>query len=81
VAGNVKEWCRNLANGQDRYILGGAWDDPPYMFADPDVQSPLGRKSNFGGRLVRYVTEPPPKEVMAAVPYAFRDYAKRKTSF
>ena len=24
-----------------RFILGGAWDEPLYMFLDPDAQSPF----------------------------------------
>ena len=31
MAGNVKEWCWNTA-GAKRYILGGAWNEPVYMF-------------------------------------------------
>ena len=32
MAGNVKEWCWNEAGSGKRYILGGAWDEPLYMF-------------------------------------------------
>jgi eukaryotic-like serine/threonine-protein kinase len=39
MAGNAKEWCWN-ATGSKRYILGGAWNEPPYMFVDIDAQSP-----------------------------------------
>ena len=35
MAGNVKEWCVN-AVGSDRYILGGAWNEPA-------TRSPLRR--------------------------------------
>ena len=31
MAGNVKEWVLN-ATGAKRYILGGAWNEPVYMF-------------------------------------------------
>ncbi len=34
MAGNVKEWCWNEAGPAKRYILGGAWDEPAYMFND-----------------------------------------------
>ena len=37
MAGNVKEWCLNAA-GAKRYILGGAWNEPVYMFNDPDAR-------------------------------------------
>jgi serine/threonine protein kinase/formylglycine-generating enzyme required for sulfatase activity/dienelactone hydrolase len=76
MAGNVKEWCWN-ASGEKRYILGGAWNEPVYMFTDPDAQPPLRRASNFGFRLVKY---PSPLSSAAAAPMvaAFRDYSKEK---
>ena len=37
MAGNVKEWCSN-ATRQRRFLLGGAWNEPRYMFADYDAQ-------------------------------------------
>jgi formylglycine-generating enzyme required for sulfatase activity/tRNA A-37 threonylcarbamoyl transferase component Bud32 len=43
MAGNVKEWIWNEAGSGRRYILGGAWDEPNYMFVDPDAQSPFLR--------------------------------------
>ena len=30
LAGNVKEWIWNETDGR-RYVVGGAWNDPPYM--------------------------------------------------
>ena len=52
MAGNVKEWCWNNA-GAKRYILGGAWNEPAYMFTDADAQSPLARSPTFGFRCIR----------------------------
>ena len=43
MAGNVKEWVWNEAESGKRYVLGGAWDEPNYMFIDPDAQSPFLR--------------------------------------
>jgi formylglycine-generating enzyme required for sulfatase activity len=37
MAGNVKEWCWNEARDL-RYILGGAWNEPPYSYEDTDAQ-------------------------------------------
>ena len=54
LAGNVKEWCSNEAPGQRRYILGGGWDEPPYLFRDADARSPFDRGHNFGFRTVKY---------------------------
>ena len=41
MAGNVKEWCWNEIGGR-RYIRGGAWNEPAYMFSDLDARHPLG---------------------------------------
>lgn len=46
MAGNVKEWTANAA-GDERYILGGAWDEPSYAFSGPDARSPFARESTF----------------------------------
>jgi hypothetical protein len=60
MAGNVKEWCRN-ATGSDRYILGGAWNEPTYMFRlDPDARPPLERLATHGFRCARPIGEPDP---------------------
>jgi len=58
MAGNVKEWTANAA-GDDRYILGGAWDEPAYAFTNPDARSPFARATTFGFRCVRRPTPPP----------------------
>src|SRR5271157_1438280 len=55
MAGNVKEWCSNEAISGKRFILGGAWDEPSYMFFDPDARSPWERSANFGFRCAKYV--------------------------
>ncbi len=54
MAGNVKEWCFNEAPSDLRYILGGGWDEPPYLFRDTDARSPFDRGRNFGFRTVKY---------------------------
>jgi formylglycine-generating enzyme required for sulfatase activity/dienelactone hydrolase/predicted Ser/Thr protein kinase len=55
MAGNVKEWCWNEADEGRRYILGGGWDEPLYMFREPDARSPFDRNEANGFRTVRYV--------------------------
>jgi dienelactone hydrolase len=57
LAGNVKEWCWNRADSTRRYILGGAWDEPVYMFNDPDARSPFDRAATFGFRCVKYAPD------------------------
>jgi len=76
MAGNVKEWCWN-STGTKRYILGGAWNEPVYMFTDPDAQPPLSRAPNYGFRLAKYLAEPV-RAAAAPVEASFRDYAKEK---
>jgi dienelactone hydrolase len=52
MAGNVKEWCLN-ADGANRYILGGAWNEPVYMFNEPDALSPFTRLPTHGFRCIK----------------------------
>jgi len=59
MAGNVKEWCWN-ATGDRRYILGGSWDEPTYMFRlRRDAQLPFERLPTHGIRCAR-IDDPPP---------------------
>jgi formylglycine-generating enzyme required for sulfatase activity/dienelactone hydrolase len=64
MAGNVKEWCWN-ASGARRYILGGGWNEPSYMFADVDAQSPWDRRPTYGLRCAKYMAPPPPDQLRA----------------
>jgi predicted Ser/Thr protein kinase/dienelactone hydrolase len=57
LAGNVKEWTSSGFEGQ-RYILGGAWNEPPYMVFAPDARPPFDRSDRNGFRCARYVTPP-----------------------
>ncbi|HJW99977.1 MAG TPA: SUMF1/EgtB/PvdO family nonheme iron enzyme [Terriglobales bacterium] len=76
MAGNAKEWCFN-ATGKGRFILGGAWNEPGYMFSEPDGQSPFARADNFGFRLVKYAVEVSPL-LTRAVDYPRRDFNTEK---
>ena len=66
LAGNVKEWIWNATDDR-RYVVGGAWNDPPYMAVNLEARTPLDRHVTHGFRLVRD-TSPPPAEAMAAIP-------------
>ncbi len=55
MAGNVREWCLNAA-GDDRFILGGGWNDEPYQFNDAYTQRSFDRSPTNGIRLVTYLT-------------------------
>ena len=52
TAGNVKEWTLNAAPTGERYILGGAWNEPAYVFSAWDARSPFARDETFGFRCV-----------------------------
>jgi eukaryotic-like serine/threonine-protein kinase len=53
TAGNAREWCWN-GWGDKRYILGGAWSDPKYMFYMSDASDPLDRSNVNGLRCAKY---------------------------
>jgi len=78
MAGNVKEWCWNATDGR-RFLLGGAWNEPSYMFWEADARPPFDRSPNLGFRCVRY-TAPPPEQLLAPRQRLFRDYTKEKPS-
>ena len=53
MAGNVKEWTWNETAGK-RYILGGAWNEPTYIFKYIVAESPLSRSATHGFRCALY---------------------------
>jgi serine/threonine protein kinase/dienelactone hydrolase len=82
MGGNAREWCSNALdeNGivtERRFILGGTWRDPPYMFTTPDAQNPFDRSPDNGFRCARYI-EPPTAQYLAPVERRLRDYTKEK---
>ncbi len=74
MAGNVKEWCWN-AIGDRRYILGGAWSEPGYMFSSADAQFPFDRSATNGFRCAKYAA-PVTGEQAAPVERLTRDYSR-----
>ena len=79
MAGNVKEWISTEADSGKRYVLGGAWDEPNYMFVDPDAQRPFLRASNIGFRCVKYIdSEAIPKIAFDVMSMPRRDLSKEK---
>ena len=77
MAGNVREWCWNSA-GANRWILGGAWSDPTYMFTFANAQSPWDRSPTNGIRCVKYLGESLPDTCTAPVQPSFRDYSNEE---
>jgi eukaryotic-like serine/threonine-protein kinase len=74
MAGNVKEWCLN-AIGDRKYLLGGGWNDPPYMYQERDARPPLDRSPTNGVRLAKYLrSEPLSATLTGSVAYLSPDY-------
>ena len=76
MAGNAKEWCWNQDGGR-RYILGGGFSEPIYMFNDADAQPPFEREVTFGFRLAKYPRAVRP-DLLAPLVREMRDYSKEK---
>ncbi len=74
MAGNVKEWSASRS-GDQRYLLGGAWSDPTYLFDEPEGASPFAREETYGFRCVLY-TGPLGDELTAPVEVVARDYRR-----
>jgi pimeloyl-ACP methyl ester carboxylesterase/predicted Ser/Thr protein kinase len=77
MAGNVKEWVWNEINGQ-RYILGGAWNEPVYMAINDDARPPMDRAAVNGFRCVKETGPSAPAAYAASVGSRARDYTKER---
>jgi hypothetical protein len=77
MAGNVKEWCLNEGRDGRRFIMGGGFGEPAYMFNHTDQQSPWDRRPNFGFRCVK-LDAPASAESAARIEVAPRDFSKQK---
>ncbi len=65
MAGNVREWCIN-PTADARYILGGAWSEPDYLYRGTDATEPMNRLAVNGFRCIK-TTEPISAEAMVAL--------------
>jgi dienelactone hydrolase len=76
MAGNVKEWCVNRL-GTDRFILGGAWNEPSHLFFEHDARDPFSRLPGYGFRTVDYLGAKPEQltALMRPVERVPRNYA------
>jgi formylglycine-generating enzyme required for sulfatase activity/dienelactone hydrolase len=80
MAGNVREWSWNEAANGRRWILGGAWNDPDYMFTVPNSLSPLDRSATNGFRCAQYgVDAKVPDSLLAHVETYSRDNRTTKS--
>ena len=78
MAGNVKEWCWNERKDHLRFILGGGFGEPTYMFGAQDAQPPWQRAPTFGFRCVKLVSKPPDATLATIDVPPVRDYSKEK---
>jgi formylglycine-generating enzyme required for sulfatase activity len=78
MAGNVKEWCWNQSAGDRRYILGGAWNEPTYLFRSCDTAPSFDRSAANGFRCVRYFSRNLPPAVVREILEKHRDYSKER---
>ncbi len=76
LAGNVREWVVNAVNRLDqRFILGGGWNDPGYAFVDAYAQPAFDRSPSNGFRCIR-PREPEPNlaNLGRTIEVPFRDF-------
>jgi eukaryotic-like serine/threonine-protein kinase len=78
MAGNVREWCWN-SSGENRFIFGGGWNEPVYVFGDLDAATPWDRSLTNGTRLVKYLGPQPLSEALTQpLRKIIRDFSKEK---
>jgi pimeloyl-ACP methyl ester carboxylesterase len=72
MAGNAREWCFNRT-GDLRYILGGAWSEPDYLYRSTDATDPYDRLAINGFRCMR-TDEPPADAALIAIEHPTYDH-------
>jgi len=78
MAGNVKEWCLN-STGAQKYLVGGSYSDPPYLYQQAEARTPLDRSPVNGIRLVKYLHPGPlPAILESPVSFELADYRNVK---
>ncbi len=77
LAGNVREWIANPVDEDLRFILGGSWRSPTYLYSSPEALSPFDRSDANGFRCVKNLG-PMPEDAALPVKRAVRDFAKFK---
>jgi eukaryotic-like serine/threonine-protein kinase len=77
TAGNVREWVANPVDNNLRFILGGSWRSPSYLYYSPESASPFDRSETDGFRCVKNLG-PLPADAAGPVIRTTRDFAKVK---
>jgi eukaryotic-like serine/threonine-protein kinase len=65
MAGNAREWLWT-AGETGRWIAGGGYNDPRYLYMEPDQASPLDRSASNGVRCMRTLQGGPVSEELRA---------------
>jgi dienelactone hydrolase len=75
----MREWTANAREPGSRYILGGGFSDPAYLFNEVYAQPEFDRSAINGIRLVRRVAETPDlQRAMAPIPRLARDLERAR---
>jgi eukaryotic-like serine/threonine-protein kinase len=77
MGGNVREWVANVVDDNLRFILGGSWKTPVYMYGTSQAAPPFDRSEDNGFRCVQN-TEAVPAGATTPVKSMARDFAKFK---
>jgi serine/threonine protein kinase/formylglycine-generating enzyme required for sulfatase activity len=78
MAGNVREWVASADDSDHRFILGGSWKSPAYLYYDPEALSPFDRSDGNGFRCVKN-TSPLPEAALTPIKrVAARDFSSYK---
>ncbi|MEM1250081.1 MAG: SUMF1/EgtB/PvdO family nonheme iron enzyme [Acidobacteriota bacterium] len=72
MAGNVREWIVN-PYGSDRYVLGGGFNQPEYMFEAREPLAPASRPNDVGVRCMK-LEEEVADELRAPLPALRHDF-------
>ena len=77
MAGNVREWCVNQS-GDNRWVLGGAYNDLPHMYVVPYSLPPFDRSAVNGFRLAKYSAQERIAELSKPIQTFRRDFRAAK---
>jgi len=76
LAGNVREWCFNRSGrGEERFILGGGWNDPRYALNLAFAQHPFDRSVTNGFRCIKYLASEENQANLEGIVRSFHDFS------
>lgn len=79
TAGNAREWVTNTVDNDLRFILGGDYKSPNYLYYSPDALPPFDRSVVNGFRCVQNLG-PIPAAALQPVHRVIRDFSHFKAS-